>query len=214
MDRQIREYPRLRRLCSRTLCALLALVTAVALLPCFTVYAETSGSEGSIQWELDDNGVLTFSGSGVILGFPSGLDKTQIKSIVIGEGIAEINVATFTDCTNLISVLLPSTLTRIRSNSFGGCTALSSINFPDSLTDIGSYAFNGCTSLTSVVIPSSMREISGNAFNGCASLASVTIPSSVTYIGEETFAGCTALTSVTVYAGCWVRSNSSPQLVQ
>ena len=98
-------------------------------------------------------------------------------SIVIPEGVTDINERTFSDCTSLKSIVIPSSVTYIWDEVFSGCTSLKSIVIPSSVTYIGDGIFSGCTSLKSVDIPESVTQIGEYAFSGCTSLKSVDIPS-------------------------------------
>lgn len=53
----------------------------------------------------------------------------------------------FTYCEGLTSVILAEGVTEIEANSFQYCSALPSISFPKSLTMIRNYTFSGCNSL-------------------------------------------------------------------
>ena len=152
----------------------------------------TCGAEGNngdnLTWILDDEGVLTISGTGVMAswnwkGSPWYANKDKIESVVIEDGV-----------------------TSIGANAFDGCSGLTSITIPSSVTSIGEHAFYGCSGLTSITIPSSVTSIGAYAFSGC-SVTSITIPSSVTSIGTSAFSGCSGLTRV-IYLGIEERWNN------
>ena len=165
--------------------------------------AEESGTCGpNLRWHLTDNGVLTISGKGEMndYSYPDGgpWSKSDIKRIIIGDGVTTIGQDAFRDCSSLTSVNIPNSVTAIGGAAFAGCSALTSVTIPNSVTTIGNSAFSGCRSLTSVNIPNSVTTIGDYAFHGCSALTSVTIPNSVTTIGDHAFLGCSALTSVTI----------------
>jgi hypothetical protein len=120
-----------------------------------------------------DSGVLFSSGGTTLQEYPEGL----AGSYTIPNGVINIGVDAFADCTGLTSV-----------------------TFPGSVTNIGSDPFPGCANLNSVTFASGVTSIGDNAFEGLASLASVTIPGSVTSIGQAAFAGCNELTRL-AFAG-------------
>ena len=126
---------------------------------------------------------------------------SQIKTVVMEEGVSTIGEAAFRGCTSLMSVTIPASVTTIGQDAFGRCTSLTSVIIPAGVTTIGEGAFWGCSSLMSVTIPASVTTISKDAFLDCTSLTSVTIPASVTTIGQGAFYNCTGLTSVTIPAG-------------
>ena len=99
-----------------------------------------SGTCGkNVIWTLDDEGTLTFCGTGTIAR--SSYNNKNVKKVIIGDGITSIGGGAFSDCKNL-----------------------SSINIPDSVKIIGSYAFTGCTSLKTVTIPETVTFIGYKTF--------------------------------------------------
>ncbi len=82
---------------------------------------------------------------------------------------------------------IPNGVTEIFISAFENCTLLESVTIPDSVTSIYECAFAGCTSLKSITIPDGVTLIGWDAFNGCTLLTSITIPKSVTSIGERAF---------------------------
>ena len=140
-----------------------------------TAYAAETANSGTcgdnVTWRLSDDGVLTISGTGDMADFewdgtPWCSVSSQVKSVVIKDGVTSIG-----DC------------------AFGGCISLTSVSIPDGVISIGFAAFESCSLLTGVTIPNSVTGIGDYAFGYCSSLISVTIPGSVTSIGEAAFAG-------------------------
>ena len=80
----------------------------------------------------------------------------SITRIEFPDGITEIGVRAFSDCTNLLYA-----------------------NIPDSVTTIGVSAFYGCTNLQEVILPSGLRVISAYAFYKNTNLPNINFPSSV-----------------------------------
>ena len=103
------------------------------------------------------------------------------------------------DISDIISVVIPNSVTSIGERAFCCCGGLTSVTIPNSVTSIGLCAFKGCCSLTSVTIGNSVTSIGERAFCDCSALTSVTIPNSVTSIGGCPFLYCSALTSVTFH---------------
>ena len=157
---------------------LLAVMMIVTLLPLGlvdTAWAAETANSGTcgdnVTWRLSDDGVLTISGTGDMADFewdgtPWCSVSSQVKSVVIKDGVTSIG-----DC------------------AFGGCISLTSVSIPDGVISIGFAAFESCSLLTGVTIPNSVTGIGDYAFGYCSSLISVTIPGSVTSIGEAAFAG-------------------------
>ena len=166
--------------------------------------AEKSGTCGpNLKWHLTDNGVLTISGKGEMYDYLEDYNrlpwsKSDIKRIIIGDGVTTIGGFAFASCSALTSVTIPNSVTEIGGGAFYRCSSLTSVTIPNSVTKIGSDAFKDCSALTSVTIPNSVTTIGWGAFWGCRSLTSVTIPNSVTTIGNYVFYNCSSLTSVTI----------------
>ena len=162
-----------------------------------------SGTCGTnAAWELDSNGVLTISGSGIIPDYTEyetkfyGSYGSQIKKIVIGDGITRIGNYAFRYLSSLEEVALGNSVKSIGKYAFTNCSALSGeLNLPKTLTSIENYAFSDCKSLTGkLVIPDGVTEISNYAFLRCAKLTEVELGSGVTKIGAYAFRNCTGLT--------------------
>ena len=160
---------------------------------------EASGQCGeNVYYTFDEStGLLTVSGEGEMRGrcFDG---NSEIKTVVVEDGVTSIGVQAFYECTGLTSVTIGKGVTSIGDGAFSGCTGLTSITIGDSVTSIGNGAFYGCTGLTSVTIPDSVTRIDYNVFSGCTGLTSITIPDSVTSIGRYAFEDCTGLTSISV----------------
>ena len=124
--------------------------------------------------------------------------RSEIKKVVIEDGVTNIGKYAFYECTNLTSVEIPNSVTSIKVAAFAYCASLTSIKIPNSVTSIGDLAFDKCSALTSITIPNSVTSIGECAFYNCKALTSIEIPNSVTSIGYEAFEYCTALTSIEI----------------
>ena len=128
-------------------------ISVIMSLTCFALPAfatEASGSfEGTdITWTFDsDTGVVEIAGNGDLpiakLTETPWAKQTDIKKVVIGDGITSTGKYAFALCTGLESV-------EISANS--------------SLTTIGAAAFNGCTQLSSMTLPASLQSIQASSF--------------------------------------------------
>ena len=169
------------------------------------VVASGTCGENSI-WTLDGNGVLTISGTGAMYDYSYDVASpwssqrywSEVKKVIINEGVAGIGDRAFYGCYVLTSITIPSGVASIGDYTFYGCSGLTSITIPSSVTSIGDEAFRGCSGLTSFTIPSSVTSIGYGTFIGCSGLTSITIPSSVTNIGGYAFSDCSGLTSITI----------------
>ena len=169
------------------------------------------GSCGTnVNWTFAD-GILTITGNGTMsdsYSWPWDEYKSEIKTVIIEDGVTTIGNAAFMHCWNLTNVEIPNSVKSIGESAFYGCIGLTSIDLPSSVKRIGSAAFFSCYGLKSIEIPNSVTEISALAFCFCTSLTSLTIPNSIAYIFDEAFAYCTGLTGDLVipnsvaYIGC------------
>ena len=82
------------------------------------------------------------------------LQGSNLKQIVIPEGITTIERSAFASCETLTSVTLPSTIKKIGNNAFNFCRELTEVIIPESVTSIewepdmtGSHPFFGCRKL-------------------------------------------------------------------
>ena len=178
------------------------------------IYAESSivasgecGAQGdNLTWTLYDNGELVISGSGEMANYlldnmPWYSQKSDVKSLVIGDGVTSVGNFAFNGCSSLTSVTFPNSVTSIGASAFSGCSGLTSITIPDGVTSIGRVAFSYCSGLTTITLPDSLNSIDSNAFSGCSSLTSITLPESLISICGYAFEGCSGLTSVTLPEG-------------
>ncbi len=157
----------------------------------FAVRAEDNGFNSNLTVDYDERTkTLTIVGEGIVYGREPEVDFTpewygyssNVKKIVVGEGITEIGYHAFENMTNLRSVSLPDTLTDIGYYAFYGCTSLTEIKIPASVTSIGGQAFGGCKNLSKINLGDNLKTLSASAFNGCDKIDSVSVPSGVTNI--------------------------------
>ena len=199
------------RTISRIAGVLISLVFVFALFPGFKIKAaeivdqgDCSADGSNVTWTLDSDGTLTISGTGGMKDWDLNQNNspfrgnTNIKKVVIEDGVTLISNYAFQECTSLTSITIPNSVRHIGSKAFWNCTSLTSITIPDSVTSIGNSTFELCTSLTSITIPNSVKVIGDDAFCNCRSLTSITISNSVTSISDNAFVGCRSLTSVTI----------------
>ena len=133
-------------------------------------------------------------------------ENTEIKELVIPDGVTSIEGYTFAGCSGLTSVTIPNTVTSIGYYVFSGCSGLTSITVAQGNTKYDSR--DNCNAIIesasnkliagckTTIIPNTVTSIGPNAFYGCSGLTSITIPNSVTGIAYQAFYGCSDLTSV------------------
>ena len=185
----------------KTLSLILALLMVFSLLPASAFAANTvqSGTCGeNLTWTLDDEGVLTITGTNLMSNAPWSTYKDSIKSVVIGEGVMSVCDNAFYECTNLEEVSLPKGLDTIGSSAFRGCSSLEKINIPASVTYISDRAFCDCSKIKEITLPNKIIYLSDLTFYGCSSLTSITIPERVAHTGSAVFTKCTSLKNVVI----------------
>ena len=151
-----------------------------------------------IGWSGTDSS-STRSGSGWWDDEGSGVEKEEIKKVVICDGIPKIGGMSFLSCTNLEEVTVPESVKSIGFRAFRGCTSLQGITLTN-VTTIDKGAFYDCSSLAYAKLPA-IRTISTQAFFNCSALGSVDLGSNTGIsIGEKAFSGC-QIKSLTLSAG-------------
>ena len=176
-----------KRLLSILLAAVMAL-SAVPLGLVDTAWAASSGTCGvNVTWRLSDDGTLTVSGTGKMEGYT--WSRSEVKRVVINDGITEIGDSAFAGYLWLQSVSFPDSITKIGDWAFSNCQALTQADLPKNLTTIGKGAFE-VSALHSILIPDSVTSIGDYAFQSATWLDSIFIPASVTHIGERAFQDC------------------------
>lgn len=127
-------------------------------------------------WMLNDDYVLTVSGSGRIMNSLrecwKGYEK-WIKKIVIQEGITEIGYSAFSGCVNLEEVSIPDTVTEIYRDAFENCDKLTYVKIPAGVKVISFDAFNSCDTLERVDIMGVGVKFDMGAFSECPVLKEV-----------------------------------------
>ncbi len=151
----------------------------------------TSGMCGdNLTWVLDDEGVLTISGSGDMYDY-TGISSpwydsvTDITTVVIENGATRIGDFAFGLCENLTSIEIPDSMTSIGGYAFA-YTGITSMEIPGSVKTIDdlAFAYTGC--LTNIELNEGLETIGYCAFSNCG-ITEITIPASVTSIGEYAF---------------------------
>lgn len=73
--------------------------------------------------------------------------NTDLKTVVIPEGVTGLGYRAFYGCENLETVTLPSTIDTIYDEDFAYCTNLTQINLPNELFYADENIFTGCSAL-------------------------------------------------------------------
>lgn len=121
--------------------------------------------------------------------------NTSVTSVIIPDGVEEIQKYAFYNCTSLRSVVIPNSVKYIREWAFYNDQKLDNINLT-SVQTIGREAFKNCTNLKSI----EMKEIYAigvSAFEGCSALEKVDL-TTLRNTGARAFKDCTNLKNVTL----------------
>ncbi|MCX4321839.1 MAG: leucine-rich repeat protein [Lachnospiraceae bacterium] len=147
------------------------------------VLADSGTCGDNVNWTFDSTaGVLTISGSGPMTDYFSDRSpfylNSDIKKIIIEDGVMSIGEFAFQQCESLTNVKIPPSVTSIGEGAFYDCTALTAVTIPDSVENIGSWAFEKCTGLTTVSFQRKEPPTAGeDIFISCTGLTNIYIPS-------------------------------------
>lgn len=133
-------------------------------------------------------------------------DCTELKRVIMHEGLEELSGFNFFQCYSLTDVTIPKSVTKFGGHIFkytpwqenqeftvangvllgyegeGGAVAI-----PDGVKEISPYAFAENETIEEVAIPASVETVGYNAFNRCYSLERVNYTPSLTEIGADAF---------------------------
>ena len=135
------------------------IVLALAMLVCMfmlsaeaqatsTVKTGVCGIDGNnVKWTLDNEGVLTISGTGPMRDytpteFPFQFIDVTVNKVVIEYGVTSIGSRAFQRCT-MTEISIPDSVSSIGYGAFQECANLENLVIPDSVTHIGMRAFAG-----------------------------------------------------------------------
>lgn len=178
-------------------------------------YCGADNGGENLRWTLDNNGVLTISGSGAMKDYPRDENqrpdwylnhKDSIRSVVLDNKITHIGDYAFDGCTSIKSVrytgytgnagvALPESVTTIGVHAFSDTGVTGTLKLPEHLTEIDSSAFYHCGKLNGELkLPDTVKEIGGFAFHSCGFTGKLKLPASLENIGNDAFEFCSGLT--------------------
>lgn len=139
---------------------------------------------------------ITFPGDVKTLGLHL-FAKTKIHSLIIEEGVEEIQYDALRDCKYLSSVSIPASVSKIGNQSFRGCfrltdfiygatNATAGYHVKEDRDDEHAYIFTDCPSLTHVKLLETVTNIPDYLF-AQSNIKSIDFPSSVQNIGNAVF---------------------------
>ncbi|MCD8355089.1 MAG: leucine-rich repeat domain-containing protein, partial [Clostridia bacterium] len=172
----------------------------------------------NLTWILDKTGILYIIGTGRmdewnnLADVPWDKFRTQIKKIIICNGVEAISTGSFYDCSSLTGVTIPASMTgNIDAYMFRGCVKLNEIQISGKnpvYSSVDGVLFNKQRKMlvcypagkTEAVytVPGDVTEIGQYAFYNGINLTDITLPSGVTDINSCAFSGCINLTDVNI----------------
>lgn len=126
------------------------------------------------------------------------IPNSNLKEVVIQEGIQYIGDAVFENCISLEKITLPVSLICIDNGAFLNCKSLKGFDLPDGLVCIDDSAFMECASLEEISIPNSVTYLGSYAFFKCTNLKKVHLSEKITKLYGDTFGRCINLDSINV----------------
>ena len=211
------------------LCLLIIVLCAVA-----AADIVSSGKCGKkVSWTLDDQGVLTISGTGKMYfwdgeyeeGF--GWDRSQVRKVVIREGVTVVGSAAFENCPHLESISIPASVTKfgksgnVHYSVTYGCSSLKAFNVASGnkkycskdgvLFSKNMKILYSCPQAKAgkYTVPANVKEIYGaadvtsgglRAFDGCVRLTEIVLPEGVETMEGAAICGNTSLKCITLPA--------------
>ena len=124
--------------------------------------------------------------------------KTEVKNVVIADGITLVGRFNFDGFTALENVTIPHSVTTLDTGVFYNCSSLKNITIPDGVTTFAGHMFAYCTSLESVSVPSEIDHIGASTFFKCTSLKKVVFGKNIESIEFDAFWFCTSLEEITI----------------
>lgn len=171
-------------------------------------------ASGSLRWYLSREGTLTITGSGTIPDYtvphpendhsviaetPWADYQSEIRAVVVCEGITRIGSNVFCNAHNLRSVTLPSTLREIGDSAF--CNdPIRVLKLPQGLQTIGAQAFMGAEVLE-LILPDSVTALGESAFCGLIEAQEIRVGEGVTALPRDVFCNCPCLKTIYLPAG-------------
>ena len=118
---------------------------------------------------------------------------TEIKKLIVNEGVTGIGGSLCYNLPYLKSVFLPESVTKIGTGCFAECTSLQEVTLPSNLQTIAYDVFKNCYSLQKVTMPSNLNHIGTSTFENCKNLKEILLPERLKEWNYYILRGCPAL---------------------
>ena len=142
--------------------------------------------------EVLSNGLLVRKSDMEVVGIHRCADKSDLKHLVIPEGVKSIGGNAFSKHSEIISVSFPESLEKIGALSFYMCHELQKVSVPKNVKVIKASAFQGCNSLTEVKLNKGLMVIESHAFS-YTEISKLDLPESVRALGDNALANVNAV---------------------
>ena len=119
---------------------------------------------GSNVFALSGITSLTVPGSLEVIPYESLSSMLALETLVISEGVLEIEDFAISSASSLTSLTLPNSLELIGNYSFLGMSSLTELVIPNGVTDIGDGAFDMALDLERLIVGSSVRNVGSDIF--------------------------------------------------
>jgi hypothetical protein len=174
-----------------------------------------SGHESDVRWVLTGTSpnytltIMKVGSTGAMANYggdnqPWKDYRSDIKSVVIGNGVTTIGDGAFMACSNLATVTFDGNSQPVSFNpyAFSGC-GFTSVTIPSNVTSIEDFTFSGCPNLTEVNIGKGVTSIKHHAFYSCPKLTTITVDTKNTkYDSRDNCNAIIETTSNTLVLGC------------
>ena len=192
------------------------LVLALLILPGRADAAFSGDCGENLTWTLDDEGTLTISGTGPMKDYTFFLQTpwrySNVKNVVISEGVTSVGDYAFYCCTNIKTVTIPEGVTTIGECALYG-TAITTVTLPDSVISMDNYALGWCANLTEVKLGNNLAVIGAYAFDQSDKLESISLPDSITAVGAYSFYNNESMTYNIFDNARYLGNENNPYLV-
>ena len=113
--------------------------------------------------------------------------KSLEGTVILPDGLEEIDYGLFSSCSKLKAVKIPDSVTKYTENKamFTSCSSLEFVQLSKNVNTIPGSMFEGCTSLKAISIPEGVTIMGNKSLRNCTSLQAIYLPSTLTTLGTE-----------------------------
>ena len=148
--------------------------------------------------EVLSNGLLVRKSDMEVVGIHGCTNKSDLRHLVIPEGIKSIGKEVFLMHNEILSISFPESLEKIGALSFCMCTELRKVSVPKNVKIIKASAFQGCNHLAEVELNEGLLVIEDYAFEE-TEVAKLDLPASVRVLGDNALANVNAVNIRSAY---------------